>query len=481
MGDEAPTVVDERRMTDAEGLMWRLEVDPAFSSNVATVTLLDRPPDVRRLRARMARAVALVPRLRQRVLERPYGLPPIWVDTEVDLDRHIRHMALPAPGSLRQLLDLAAVLLLDPFDRSRPLWELLVIDGVEGDQAAFIQKMHHTVTDGKNGIKISLQFLDLERDAPDPPPLTDEELDAAEPEPVPGQADFLREALGNSLRFGLDATRKTSELLLDPTRLAEATTSIGRTVRGTVSTLADTERAHSTLWTERSARRHLEALQVPLDPVKDAANELGGTLNVAFLTAAASAAGAYHRELGAPVDSLRASMVISTRTKESGSNAFTVARLRVPTGEQSVAERFDEIQSQADQLRASVGSANLDSLAALGALLPLNLVLRLARQQSGTIDFATSNLRAAPFPLYFAGARILSTYPVGPLAGVAFNLTLMSYCGSLDMGLHLDPAAVTEPALLRELLIDAFDELVASAPGKAKRKPKGRTKAKASS
>jgi hypothetical protein len=200
---------------------------------------------------------------------------------------------------------------------------------------------------------------------------------------------------------------------------------------------------------------------------------------VAFLTAAASAAGAYHRELGAPVDSLRASMVISTRTKESGSNAFTVARLRVPTGELPVAEAFADIQGQADQLRASVGSANLESLAALGALLPLSVVLRLARQQSGTIDFATSNLRAAPFPLYFAGARILSNYPVGPLAGVAFNLTLMSYCGSLDMGLHLDPAAVTEPELLRELLVDAFDELVAAAPRKARRKAKRPAKANA--
>ncbi len=86
--------------------------------------------------------------------------------------------------------------------------------------------------------------------------------------------------------------------------------------------------------------------------------------------------------------------------------------------------------------------------------------MRLARQQSGTIDFATSNLRAAPFPLYIAGARIMGNFPVGPLAGVAFNLTLLSYCGSLDMGLHLDPAAVAEPALLRTLLLDAFDELI---------------------
>ena len=111
--------------------------------------------------------------------------------------------------------------------------------------------------------------------------------------------------------------------------------------------------------------------------------------------------------------------------------------------------------------------------------------MRLARQQSGTVDFATSNLRAAPFPLYIAGARIMDNYPVGPLAGVAFNLTLLSYGGSLDMGLHLDPAAVAEPALLRTLLLDAFDELIdvasltpAQRPATTSRRSTSRTTAK---
>ena len=170
-------------MTDAEGLMWRLEADPAFSSNVATITLLDQPADVDRLRRRFERAVALLPRLRQRVMERPLGLPPVWVDvTDVDLDHHFRHVALPAPGSMRQLFDLVTTLLSDPFDPTRPLWELHVIDGVEGGQGAVVQKMHHTVTDGENGLRISMQFLDLERYAQDLPRLTDAQLAAAAPD-----------------------------------------------------------------------------------------------------------------------------------------------------------------------------------------------------------------------------------------------------------------------------------------------------------
>ena len=106
-------------MSDAEGLMWRLEADPTFASSFATVTLLDRPADMERLRRRMSRAVVLVPRLRQRVLDRPLGLAPVWADVaEVDLDHHVRNVTLPAPGTLRQLLDMATELLVQPFDRS---------------------------------------------------------------------------------------------------------------------------------------------------------------------------------------------------------------------------------------------------------------------------------------------------------------------------------------------------------------------------
>jgi diacylglycerol O-acyltransferase / wax synthase len=92
--------------------------------------------------------------------------------------------------------------------------------------------------------------------------------------------------------------------------------------------------------------------------------------------------------------------------------------------------------------------------------LPLSLVSRVARQQTQTVDFATSNVRAAPFAVYVAGAKIVENYPIGPLAGVAFNLTLMSYDGSLDMGLHSDAAAVAEPDLLRTLMEEAFEELL---------------------
>ena len=135
-------------MSNAEGLMWRLEADPMFASSFVTVTLLDQPADMARLRRRMSRAVVLVPRLRQRVLDRPLGLAPVWVDVaEVDIDHHVRSITLPAPGTIRQLLDMATELLVQPFDRERPLWEFLAVDGLGDGQGAFIQKMHHTISD----------------------------------------------------------------------------------------------------------------------------------------------------------------------------------------------------------------------------------------------------------------------------------------------------------------------------------------------
>jgi hypothetical protein len=102
----------------------------------------------------------------------------------------------------------------------------------------------------------------------------------------------------------------------------------------------------------------------------------------------------------------------------------------------------------------------LQTLAAVASALPTSLVTRLARQQAQTVDFATSNVKAAPMPIYIAGAELLENYPLGPLAGVAFNLTLLSYNGSLDMGLNIDAAAVTEPGLLGKHLDASFTALI---------------------
>jgi WS/DGAT/MGAT family acyltransferase len=454
----------DRKMSDAEGLMWRLEKDPHLSSTFAAVTILDRPPDFDRLRARMERAVHVVRRLGQRVQPMPANLTaPTWVDdTNFDLRFHVRHLALPKPGTMRQLLDLASLIACDPFDRTRPLWQFVVVDGLRGGKSALIEKLHHTITDGEGSVKLSLQFLDFERDAPDPPPLDATELEDGEPAPADSNGDLFRDLLAGSMRMPLGLLRQIKDLLSDPTGIPDAGSAAADTVRGIMSQLNDTERARSPLWTERSLKRRMEVLRAPFDETRAAAKRLGGTLNTAFLTAAAEAAGRYHQRMGSVVEELRASMAISTRAEGSGSNAFSLARMLVPTGDMPIAERFTWIQAAAGAARESNATASLETLAAVASTLPTSLITRLARQQAQTVDFATSNVRAAPVPLYVAGAQILENYAVGPLAGVAYNLTLLSYNHSLDMGVNIDTAAVTKPELLRECLEKAFADLISA-------------------
>lgn len=452
----------DRRMTDAEGLMWRLEKDPYLSSTFSNLTILDRPIDIDRFRRRMEIAAMVVPRLHQRVQSMPANLaPPVWVDDpSFDIDYHVRHVALPKPGTMRQLADVAMLIAADPFDRTRPLWEFVVIDGLRGGKGALVQKMHHTVADGEGSIRLSMQFLDLERDAPGPEPVDAPSGTA----PVgPSGLETIRDFMAGGMRLPIAMLGQVKELLAEPANIPRAGVAVVETIRGIASQLSDTEQARSPLWRERSLRRHLEMIRVPMERTRDAAKALGGTLNTAFVTAAAAAAGAYHRELGAPVDHLRASMAISTRTSSSGSNAFSIARLLVPTSDMPFADRFQIIASATTGARATSATASLETLAKVASTLPTSLVSRLARQQSQTVDFATSNVRAANFPCFIGGALVLQNHPIGPLAGVAFNLTMMSYCGSLDLGLNTDAASIEEPALLASLLTKAFDELHATA------------------
>jgi WS/DGAT/MGAT family acyltransferase len=453
--------VDDRKMSDAEGLMWRLEKDPYLASTFGTISILDRSPDFDRLRARMARAALAVPRLRWRVQPAPVNLSaPVWVDDEeFDIEYHVRRVALPRPGTRRQLFDLATQLIADPFDRTRALWQLTVIEGLRGGKAAFVQKMHHAISDGIGGITMSLQYLDFERDAPDPPPIDPADVETAEPPPPPSASESMRDLVAGGFRLPIGVARQVKGLLATPAEIPNFSGAAFDTFRGVVNQLADVDRARSPVWTERSLQRHIEVARVPFTATKDAAKRLGGTVNVAFLTAAAEAASRYHIEVGAPVEHLRASMAISTRTAASGANAFSLARLLVPTGAMPIGERFRAINEVATAARESSDTASLSTLATVMTALPTSLVSRIARQHSQTVDFATSNVRASPVPVYIAGAQLLENYPIGPLGGVAFNVTLMSYDGHLDMGAHIDPAAIADPGLLRDCLEDAFRDL----------------------
>jgi len=205
-------------------------------------------------------------------------------------------------------------------------------------------------------------------------------------------------------------------------------------------------------------------IRVPLDGMRAAAKALGGTINDVFVTGAVLGAVRYHERRETPLEALNISFVVSTReTGGADSNAFAPTPVQVPAGPMTVEERFAAIRSILAEGRqgASAGGA-MGSVAWVANLLPTSLVTGVARSQTANMDFATSNIRGAPVPTYVSGARILWTGTLGPVAGTAFNLTALSYDGSFDMGLHVDPVAVGDCDDLRRCIAAGFQELLAA-------------------
>jgi len=480
MADERPAREQrfERRMSDAEALMWNVEKDPWLNPNGGTVVVLDRPPDIDHFRAQIAATVASVPRLRERVVSGVGRFsPPVWrPDPEFDLDHHIRQVALPAPGTERQLLDLVAAIYQDPYDRTRPLWMFHLIEGLEGGGAALVWKIHHAVADGIGAGRLAESYL---QPMPDPPAPPEVDLDAIVAEAVatdasehgsPSVAGAVLGTFTHTARRQAGITRRLlGEMAMwgaDPLRARDAAQGVARTVRqvrGQVGGGAAPEGSGSPLWRQRSRRRHLEVLSCSLEEALAAAKGLGGSLNDWFVTGVVNGVIGYHDARGVPLTSLNTSFVVSTRTDRAiGGNAFTPSRLSVPAGPMDARQRFAEIGERMRVNRSEVsGQGMMAGLAGIANLLPTSMVTGVARAQAARMDFATSNLRGARVPLYISGARVEANYPFGPLAGTAFNLTTMSYAGQLGMGLFVDPVAVADPADLRDHLHQAYQELTA--------------------
>ncbi len=492
-----------RNLAGAEALMWALEGEPALRSTFISVSLLDRPADLARLRARLAAAATQVPVLRQRVVGAPLGLvPPWWSDDPgFDVARHVRTEAVPAPGGLRELLDLAALRGAEPFDPAHPLWELTVVDGMAGGAGALLAKLHHVVSDGIGAVRLSASFLDA---APDAGPATGPARPAdgvpgpgaplAEPAPPatggppaprawPDWLDWHDWLEGASNVAAPIAAAGVEELRRMVTDLADGVARAARSPAGTATGAWQValalgrqatmlEPARSPLWAARADQHRFEVSSLGLDDTRAAGKALGGTVNDVFVTIVAAAAGAYHRALGAPVEELRVSVPVSTRQDHHpGRNAWAPTRVLVPTGDLTPADRLAEVHRRLAAVKSDPSLGLTDGLAASARLLPRPLLVRLARRGVSTVDFACSNVRGAPFDLWVAGAHVEANYPFGPTAGVAFNATVLSYRGSLDLGVNVDTGAVSDPALLRRCLDEAAAEVLAARPRRRRAAP----------
>lgn len=455
-------------MSGFESLMWELERDPQLSSAFANLTLFDTSPNRSAFRARMQHATLAVPRLRQRVTSaRAPWDHPVWVeDPDFDLDHHLRWVDLGGGADDRELYDVAATLMRQPFDRERPLWEFVTIEGLQGGRAAMLQRLHHTITDGEGGIRLSVEFLDFQRHPTTAPPrrpaASDEpaEVDphsaatvaTTDDDPANGFWSRSTSTLGDA----------ASKVGAGAAALPRVGTELNAVARSTLRQVTVGAR-RSPLWTERSLERWLGTTVLSLDDVRAAAHHLGGSVNDLFITGAAAAAGRLHAAAGVPVDELRVSMPISTRHDRSvGGNAFAPTQTLVPTGDMDQVERFEQIHQILTAVKAERVIDALEGAANAAAMLPSAALVRTGQHLAGSVDFVCSNVRAAPFDLFIGGALMQANYPLGPLAGTAFNLTTMSYRGWLFLGLVTDPAAVPDGDELLSELGRSYAELLAA-------------------
>lgn len=455
------------QMSDLEALMWNLEKDPRLSSTMGNVTFFDVEPDIERFRATLERASVVFPRLRQRVSP-VFGrlAPPRWeLDPHFDLDHHFRTISLGGRGTRSDVDDLVARLITTPFDRRRPLWEFVAVTGLRGGKAAMIQRLHHTITDGQGGLKLSLEFIDFERDAPqrpevEAPPVTTEESSLLG-DVTEAAGHVARRQLGmahRALTGSLSAITHPGSLVRDARATKDTIMSIARQANVGDHPL-------SPLWTERSLSRAYRHLDVNLQRTRTAARRFGVSINDIFVAGTLLGAVAYHREFGTDVASLRMAMPISQRTGSSlGGNLFAPSQSVLPGDVKTPAEAISAVHDVLAVTKAAPALAATEALAGAANLLPTSLVTRAGFRITSTIDFVTSNLRAAPFDTYMAGALMESNYPIGPLMGAAFNVTTMSFHGRLNMGVIMDTAAITDPDLLIGCLVDAFRAILAAKP-----------------
>ena len=456
----------ESRMSDSDALMWNIEKDPILRSTITAVAVLDRAPDRDVLLWKVDRGTRLIPRMRQRVVGNPYSIaPPRWeVDPNFDLRYHVRFVHVGGEGTLRDVLDLAEPMGMQGFDRARPLWELVVAQGLEGDRSAIIYKVHHAITDGVGGMQMLMTMLDLERD----PGPAEEELPPA-PDATPmGALARTVDALGHVRRRNLGIARRAGGNLA--AAAATAASDPVKVVGGFAATVGSVARMVtpsptplSPIMRERSMSYRFQTLTLSLPELKGAAKAAGGTLNDAFVAGVASGLHRYHQRHGAPVEALRMTMPINVRTDDTADlagNQFVPARFTVPVAVEDPVEHVRAIHDLVDQQRAEPALGLLEPMSIVLNRLPTTAVTALFGSMIKGMDFTTSNVPGAPIPVYVAGARLERMFPFGPLVGLAVNVTLLSNLDDVNIGINSDLAAIPDPEVLLECLEEAFAALL---------------------
>jgi WS/DGAT/MGAT family acyltransferase len=451
-------------MTAFEALMWRVEEDPTLRSHMTAVEILDCVPDWDRLVAAHDWATRIVRRFRERVVEPLLHLgPPVWAaDGDFDLSYHLRRVSLPAPAGLRELLDFAQSIAMAPLDPTRPQWEAVLVEGLEGDRAAYVLKLNHALTDGLGAI----QLLDMIHSRRREPTLDKLQLAPAPPE-QPNPAGVLARQFARSLagaphdlgRAAIAGVSLAARGVGRPDRAVADAVQYARSLR---RVLAPPSVGGSPLLRDRSRSWGFEAHDVALADLRAAAKAAGGSVNDAFLAALLGAFRRYHEHFGVAIDSMPIAIPISVRVDDHsmGGNRIAGARFAAPVGEPDPAARIRLVRESVIAARAEPAIDALSLVAPIASRLPGPIVTRLGRSGTQGNDLQASNVPGIGHTVYVAGAKVTHMYPFGPLPGCAAMVTLVSHAGTCCVGANLDRAAVTDTALFAACLRMGFDEVL---------------------
>ena len=460
------------RMGAFDAVMWGVEQDPVLRSVIVAMTVLDEEPAVDVLVDRINRMSLAVPKLRQRVIGNPVSpIPPRWEnDPNFDISFHLRRYHVPADGTDRPLMRIAEQLGEQDFDRDRPLWEMALVQGWDGDRAAVIIKLHHAITDGVGGMAMAASLFDLSR-------VPDTDLGPMPAEPKGGVLGLPARVV-NGVKFtGQAAVRRGQSLAGDAVGLAErVVTDPGESfvsgaafAQSASRMLAPANEPLSPLMHGRSLSVHMDVIKVPFAPLKAASKKVGATLNDTYMAAVSGGVAAYHEAHNAPCEYVRVNMPVNMRTANdtSGGNRWVPARFPMPLDSGDAESRIKRLSPILMQARTEPALVVSDTIYRFLTALPQSAATSVASGMMKGCDLAITNVPGPPITLFSAGAEIQAIVPFAPKGGAAANVALMTYSGTAFVGVNIDTRAIPDPDAFLEYLRAGFDQILALADPEA--------------
>ena len=455
------------RLTRLDASFLYLE-EPDTPMHVGGVLILEAPAGgVEALAELVAARLPLVPRYRQRVAEVPGHLAnPVWLDDpDFDIAYHVRRNGLPRPGTEAQLLDLVSRLASRPLDRTRPLWEMYLVEGLSRRRVAVVTKTHPALVDGLSAIDIGQVLLDVEPDAsaPEPGPW--------HPQPPPNGAQLVWQALDEYARRPsaiVDAARDAvTDVRSTAARLTGVAGGLFRTVRSTMLPVA-----HSPLNAPAGRQRRVAVARAELDEIKRIRRAHGGTVNDVLLTVVTGALREWLLSRGEPVvsgTSVRALVPVSMQDEDGDAgNRVSSYLVDLPVGEPNPRVRLARLSYAMRGIVQHGQSVGADSLIALTGFAPPTLHALGARAARGLsrrlFNLVVTNVPGPQFPLYAAGSRMLEVFPVVPLArGQGLSIGMTSYDGRVFFGLNADRDSMGDVDVLADLIEQEVGQLMEAA------------------